>query len=160
MTVRGMETIRRQLRSIPPAVAAEVSAQLEKEATKIVAEMKIVAPKKTGALRDSIGWRPGGPMNLATAKGRSGGVYGRLAVTIFAGFAKTTSRQQYKATGPRAGDRKRLGSFDASNARYQEFGTSRMPANPFFFPVWRANKARVQANLKAAVRRAVKKLRS
>jgi HK97 gp10 family phage protein len=52
---------------------------------------------------------------------------------------------------------KSLGSADAFYARFQEFGTVKMTANPFFYPAWRANRKRVKGAITRAVKRAVRK---
>ena len=51
---------------------------------------------------------------------------------------------------------KSLGDQDAFYARWQEFGTEKMPASPFFFVVWRANRTRVRSGISRAARKAVK----
>lgn len=43
--------------------------------------------------------------------------------------------------------------FQFQNAKIQEFGTQKMPANPFFFPAWRMNRARVRRRITSAIRR-------
>jgi HK97 gp10 family phage protein len=141
MMVQGLENLNKTFREIPQKVLDEVAKQLEKEATKLVGEMKRLAPIESGALRDSIGWTWGdAPKGSITVGKVRGTEYGRTAITIYAGTRD-----------------KSLGSADAFYAVFQEFGTVKMAANPFFFPVWRSNKTRVRANIKAAVGRAIKK---
>lgn len=115
---------------------------MEAYAAQIVAEMKLLVPVETGALRDSIGWTwgdpPKGSLAVANVRGRSvSGVF----ITIYAGTRD-----------------KKLGDQDAFYARWQEFGTQNMPANPFFFVVWRANRRRVRGGINRAVRKALKSI--
>lgn len=42
--------------------------------------------------------------------------------------------------------------------RYQEFGTADMPANPFFYPVWRLYRRRWRVRITRAIRRALQKV--
>lgn len=131
--------LKRKLEAAQQRVEVAVKAELEKYAAQIVAEMKMLVPVKSGALRDSIGWTwgdaPKGSLTLGTVKGRAEGIY----ITIYAGTRD-----------------KSLGEGDAFYARFQEFGTKNQPANPFFFPVWRANRRRVRSGINRAIKKAAK----
>lgn len=117
------------------------------EADAVVAMMKRLAPKDTGELQDSIGWvwgnsAPKGAMAIATV-GK-----GDLSITIYAG------------------------SSDAFHARFVEFGVAAhiaggkfagaeipaIPAQPFFYPSWRAMRKRVRRALRKASRNAARKV--
>lgn len=161
--VEGIEQFRRTMRMMETEVRDGARLQIEKEATKVAALMRFAAPKNTGALAESIGWTWGdaraGGISARTAT--SGAVYDFLGVTLQAGGVEGTSREQRRASGTRQRDWKRTGTFSSEKtdvAAYQEFGTSRMPANPFFFPIWRAERRRVRSNIIAAVRRAVRRI--
>lgn len=137
--VKGREKLQRQLGRFGGAIHDELVKQIEKEAARLVREMKVLVPVDSGDLRDSIGWTwgdapPGAMVVMRYNGGRSHDV---IAATIYA--------------GSRGGDQ------DAFYAHFQEFGTVKTPASPFFFPVYRANRARIRRNLKNAVNRAVKK---
>ncbi|MGR3440519.1 HK97-gp10 family putative phage morphogenesis protein [Salipiger abyssi] len=122
------------MRAIPLRVRLEVVRQLEKEADKVVALMRAFAPKRTGAGAESIGWTWGDVPKGAITVGKVATYdYDRIAIKIYAGGG------------------------DAFYMNFQEFGTTKQSGNPFFFPVWRAEKRRVKSNLKAAVRRGIKK---
>ncbi|WP_347139436.1 HK97-gp10 family putative phage morphogenesis protein [Paracoccus sp. SSK6] len=131
--------LKRKLRAVPDVVLKAVRAQMEDGASLIVREMKALAPYETGALRDSIGWTwgnaPKGSLSIASVKGRVAGLF----ITIYVGTRD-----------------KSLGDQDAYYARWQEFGTKNMPANPFFFVVWRANRRSFRSGINRAVRNAVK----
>lgn len=143
---RGMADLSRRLRAIPGAVEAELRAQLEREAVKLVSDMNLVKPLP----EIEIGWTWGDAPAGSYALARSGND-GRIRVTIYA-TAKT-------------GDFP--GGFPAV-ARWFESGTGervtttgarrgRITPQPYFFPVWRANRSRVQSNLRRAITRGVKK---
>lgn len=140
--------LKKKLRAVPQKIVDAVKAQMEVHAAQMVAEMRMLAPvlqtpdkrRTPGALRDSIGWTwgdaPKGSLQIATVRGRAvTGIY----ITIYAGTRD-----------------KKLGTSDAFYARWQEFGTKNMPANPFFFVVWRANRRRVRSSISRTVRKALK----
>jgi HK97 gp10 family phage protein len=123
----------RKFAAIPAAVREAARLELERNATAIVADMKRVAPVDDGALRDSIGWTwgeaPAGSLVIGTVGGRG---YGTLRITIYAG------------------------GREAFYARFQEFGTVKMAANPFFFPVWRARRRRTRSRITRSISKAIK----
>lgn len=132
--VEGLEYFKRRWDRIPEAVRAEVTGALEALAKEIVADMRRLAPKDEGDLAASIDWTwgdaPAGSLSIGSVDGRA---YGALSLTIYAGGEK----EFY--------------------ARFQEFGTVNMPANPFFFPIWRAWKPEVKRRINRAITRALKK---
>ncbi len=139
--MKGEAALKAAMMAIPQKSRDEVARELEVQAAKVVSDMKRLVPVDTGALRESIGWTwgnaPAGSVSVGTVRGRQ---FARMAITIYAGTRD-----------------KSLGSADAFYARFQEHGTVNMPANPFFYPAWRANKGRVKNAIKRAVKRAVRK---
>ncbi len=133
MAVHGFKELERKFDAIPEAMRKEVARKLEDIADDIVAQMYSLAPHRTGDLAGSIGWTwgesPSGSMTIGHVQGNE---YGAMRITIYAGDE---------------------GAFYAA---FQEFGTVDMPANPFFFPVWRANKKKVKSGVSRAVAKAVK----
>ncbi len=129
--VLGRERLHAQINRMPEKIIAAVSDVMEAEAEALVRQMRSVVPVDDGELRASINWKwggaPKGAVAIATFKGRD---YGRLFITIYAG--------------------KTANSF---HGRFQEFGTSNMPANPFFYPTFRANRSRIRAAISRAVRK-------
>ncbi len=143
--MKGEAALKAAMMAIPQKIRDEVARELEAQAAKVVADMKRLAPVGNypggGALRDSIGWTWGSAPKGSISVGKVGSKqYATMAITIYAGTRD-----------------KSLGNADAFYARFQEFGTVKMPANPFFYPAWRANKARVRASLRRAIKRAVRK---
>lgn len=118
----------KKLNAIPRMVKAEVDNQLDKETGKLVGLMKTLVPERSGALKASIKSEDPGP----GAKASNGSTYWAVR-------------------------RVSAGIDGAFHARYQEFGTARMPANPFFFTAWRQERRRIKSAISRAVRRGVKK---
>lgn len=104
---------------------------LDASAGELVAEMQRLAPKRTGALADSIVATPAGQPTPENAHGETRIVpEGAVSVT--------------------AGDKR---AFWAPKI---EFGTSKAPAQPFFLPAYRSFRTKITGNLKDAVTAAVK----
>lgn len=144
--VQGVQQFRAKMRAIPVVVREEVARDMEVTANLIVRTMKSFAPRKTGALANSIGWTwgqaPEGSLTVGAVEEEG------LRITIFAGGAgKGTKRVVRKGSG-----------IISDVARFQEFGTTRAPARPFFFPVWRANRRLVRGRISRAIRRAITRL--
>lgn len=127
----------RRLRAIPPLVRKQVRAQLTANAAELVRAQKAFAPVDDGDLRASIRFE-----DASSA--------GRIAMTVKAGGSRTTKaigtrtydREVNINTGDTRGRAKKAGgkSVTYDYALGQEFGTEDMPANPFFFPPYRAKK--------------------
>lgn len=132
--VQGLADFDRRWGNVPALVRDAVRREMEQIAQNIVDEMYTAAPHLTGDLAGSIDWTwgdaPAGSMTIGKVGGKE---YGSMAITIYAGGS------------------------DAFYARFQEFGTRKMPANPFFYPVWRARRKTVKARVGRAIRAAIKK---
>lgn len=130
--VMNTERLLRKLAALPEAAKADIRPALEKSAAEIVALAKSLVPTDSGALRDSIGWTwgsaPEGSRVLGTVAA------GDLTITLFAG------------------------SSDAYHARWIEFGTVKMNRQPYFFPAYRALRKRSLRRIKAAGRKAAKRV--
>ena len=133
--VQGLADFQRRWGAIPDRVKAEVRKAMEDVAEEIVSQMYAVAPHLTGDLAGSIGWTwgdaPKGSLTIGTV-GKT--EYATLRITIYAG------------------------DKDAFYARWQEFGTTKMPANPFFYPVWRAKSKSARNRITRAIGRAIKSI--
>lgn len=131
--VEGLDRLKARFDAIPVKVREAATKALEKSAEEIVQTMRRFAPVDEGDLRDSIGWTwgdaPKGTLTIGTVGGRE---YGTLRITIYAGGG------------------------DAFHASFQEFGTVKMAAHPFFFPAWRARKPRIRARISRAISKAIK----
>lgn len=135
MAVAGLDRLKRKLRAIPDAARTEIRKAMEASANEVVATAKSLVPVDSGALRDSIGWTwgdaPKGSIVLGTARA---GTTGNMVLTIYAG------------------------DDEAFYARWVEFGTSKAPARPFFFPSWRANRKRTRARISRAITVSAKRI--
>lgn len=132
--VQGLDALNRRWGAIPGKVRAAAREALEEVAEDLVRQMRAAAPKgATGALARSIGWTwgdaPDGTMVIGTVAGSD---YATMRITIYAGGG------------------------DAFYARFQEFGTVKMAANPFFYPVWRARKRGVKSKITRAINKAIR----
>lgn len=141
----GLVKLHKKLQRMPEVGKNQIKAAMEKSAEEIVSMMRSLVPEKSGALRDSIGWTwgkaPKGAMTLGNVAAASLG--GELTITIYAGTRD-----------------KSLGDRDAFYARFVEFGTQNMAAQPFFFPSYRANKKRSNSRIRRAVTKAAKEVAS
>lgn len=97
---------------------------------------KSLVPVDKGELRDSIGWTWGRPPKGAITLGKvaASQIATDLTITIYAG------------------------NSDAYYARWVEFGTQKMGAQPYFFPSYRANKRQSRQRLSRAINQAAKKV--
>ncbi len=132
--VEGLDRLKRRWKAIPENARKNVRYELEKIADEITEEIWARAPMgETGRVGASIGWTwgdaPAGTLTIGTVRGRK---YGTMRITIYAGGG------------------------DAFYARFHEFGTVKMRASPFFFPVWRARKRRVRNRISRAVGKAIR----
>lgn len=125
----------RRFVAIPKFVRAAVLAQNEANARDLVRAQKRAAPKDDLTLEASI---------EATDESKEH----RVVQRIRAGGATTTKPVRKSEKG---------GAPNYDYALGQEFGTEDMPANPFFFPPYRARRKGYRASLRKAARDAVKK---
>lgn len=131
--VQGVASFKKRWSAIPERMRMNMRAELEDIADDIVAAMFSQAPQLTGDLAGSIQWTWGDAPAGALVLGKVGkNEYGTLRITIFAG-----------------GD-------DEYYARFQEFGTINMPANPFFYPVWRVKRRSVRSKITRAIRKTIR----
>lgn len=134
--IEGLDRLNRKLKRMPDIARQEVAKAMEKSAQEIVEMAKGLAPARTGALRDSIGWSwhgaPQGSMVLGEVRSSGRGA-GNLSIVIYAGDSQ------------------------AFYARWQEFGTVHMRAQPYFFPAYRANRKRVRSRISRAITKAAKR---
>ena len=130
--VQGIDQLKRRLvEEIPKAVRAELERAMLESADRIVAGARLRVPVETGEVRDSI-------KQHGVKEGKRGGLY----VAITAGDRSTETT----ATGS---------TYQV--ARLLEFGTMKMPAQPFLLPAYRANRRGAQARIRRAMRDAIMK---
>jgi len=130
MAFTNRDRLRRRLKAIPVEVRKAAKAQNRANAEELVETIKRFAPPdESGALRASV-------------KNQDVSTSTRIAQQVRAGGTATTKPVRESAKAP---------TYDYALA--QEYGTAKMPANPFFWPSWRS----VRKKLKARMTRAAKK---
>lgn len=132
--VNGIPEVRAMFRRKAAKVAAAAKSQARVEGQQVASAMRYLAPREDGALIRSI--RVEDAATIATRRGDRG----FIGVVVKAGDDTTMVTN---GSGARF-----------QNARLQEHGTKDMPANPYFNPAWRANRARVRSAISRAVRKA------
>ena len=141
----GLAKLHRKLKRMPEAAKTRIRAALEKSADEIVRMAKGLVPVDSGALRDSIGWTWGRPPQGALTLGKvaASSMATDLTITIYAGTRD-----------------KKLGDADAFYARWVEFGTQKMKAQPYFYPAYRANKKGARSRVRRAISKAARETAS
>lgn len=134
--VVGLPKLRKKLEALVAVGRDEIRRAMETSANEIVALAKNLVPVDKGDLKDSIGWTwgkaPKGAMTLG--KVQSDGVDSEFTITIYAG------------------------NSEAYYARWVEFGTQKMGAQPYFYPSYRALRRRSKSRVTRAVTKAIKKV--
>lgn len=157
----GLERKIAQMRALPKALQDTVAAELDKETLELVAAMQRAAPKKSGALSESIREEPTGDptMRKVVAGGRATTKKVRSrAVSAGRGKTQGVSDADFAKALANGGNQ---GEFDYSRA--DEFGHKtpdgrHVAPHPFFFPTWRARRRGIAARLKAASRKTIRRL--
>ncbi|QBX38668.1 HK97 gp10 family phage protein [Brevundimonas sp. S30B] len=134
MKFSNRDHLRRRMKAIPAEVKKAARAQLRANAEELVETIKRFAPEEDGALRNSVRQQ-----DVSTST--------RIARRVQAGGALTTKPVRKSEKG--------APTYDYALA--QEFGTERMPANPFFWPAWRLLRRRMRSRMTRAARKAIQK---
>lgn len=121
--------MKKRLARIPVNVRKAAKQALDQNAKELIAKQREFVPEDQGDLKESI----------RQEAGRH-----ELSVTVTAGGPLTTRpvRKGAKAF------------YDYALA--QEFGTRKMPANPFFFPAYRILRRRMRSRTSRAARKAIR----
>ena len=143
-----LKQLQKKLDRLPIKVKQRIREAMEQGANEIVNMAKNLVPDDSGALRDSIGWTYGQAPKGAMTLGKVQSLGGELTITIYAG------------------------NSEAFYARWVEFGTSQhtaggkfagatipaIPASPYFYVSFRANRRRVRGRISRAINRAAKEV--
>lgn len=129
--MQQVKRINKQLSATAEKCSGPVGDTLLTQAALVASEIRGMAPidptsKTPGALRDSVRVEEGGP---TSKKAFTAKIKAGNAITNASGY---------------------------NYARAVEFGTVAMPAQPFFFPIWRARKKAVKAVVRKAIKQAVR----
>ncbi|NSL22840.1 HK97-gp10 family putative phage morphogenesis protein [Agrobacterium tumefaciens] len=128
----GINRIKQRLNAIPKNVRAAMVPELLKSGNDLAVTARILAPRDSGALQDSIAVTPGGSNTppYSTPGGRV--TVPELAVAVTAG------------------------NKDARYAHLVEHGTQEAAAQPFFWPAFRLLRKKITGRIKRAASKAVK----
>lgn len=146
--VQGAAELRRRFQALPQHVRSEVTAEIEKQAQGLVAQMNAIKPSPAIKVAWTWGDAPRGAVTLARTRG--GRAFGKVAATIYATGISSGSEFPALATWFEFGTAERV---QKTTGRY----TGRIAAQPYFFPAYRANKTRIRSAISRAVTRAVKR---
>ena len=151
---RGVQSFKSRLKRIPPLVREEARDALRRNAIELQTAIKTAAPRDSGDLAESIAWQwSDGTRIKYSQRGKSKSVPARgnvIAVRVSAGNARVRYAHlvEFGAAPHVAG-----GKFKGA----QHPGA---PAQPFFYPTYRARKRRVKNNMRRVLRAAVKRSKS
>lgn len=153
----GRTRMKRKLEAMAGLCQTEVAAAMADEATRIVSEMKHTVPKRSHELENSIGWTFGDPPKDAkfVAQGKHTKVAGQfLRISIYAGSFKA-----YWARWVEFGTKARApGSYRDEKSKRRnagKHGHAATPAQPYFWPIWRANQNHVRTAIRNAMKRGI-----
>lgn len=126
------QRLSRRLEAIPKAVKRAVEPALIRAGTDLSVMQRVLAPRDTGALQDSI---------HVTAPGETTPPYSQP------GGSTTARANQVLVT---------VGNTDVRYPHLVEYGTADAPAQPFFWNAYRLMRKRLGSRIKRAIRKAVK----
>jgi hypothetical protein len=149
MMVQGIDQLRRRFERVAPELRKQLRPELEAIARQIVAQMETLKPNAAIAIKWKWGGAPGGSIVLGAVAGAASD---SEKISIYA----TVQTSEYP------------GGFPAL-ARWFEFGTRErfhksgksvgsITAQPFFFPVYRANKPTIRRRIARKVNQAARAL--
>ncbi len=125
------DKFRARMQAIPKAVRQQCEPALIKSANELANSMKDKAPKRTGRLADSI---------TVTKPNETTPPYSQP------GGSATAEELEAIVT---------VGNSDVRYPHLVEYGTSKMPAQPFFWPSARELQKRIKGRLKRTIKKAV-----
>jgi HK97 gp10 family phage protein len=146
----GLDRLRKKFAALPDVARDAIRQAMEQSAEQIVMMMKSLAPVESGDLQMSISWTwgaaPKGALKIATVSSRNGG----MRITIFAGNEKAYYARfvEFGTSGHKAG-----GKFAGADI-------PPIPAHPFFFVSFRANRRSAKSRVSRAITKAAKQVAS
>jgi HK97 gp10 family phage protein len=128
----GIGRLRKRLAAIPAQVKAATQPALLKQAEAMATTMRALAPEDSGDLKDSITVTPAGQSTPAYSQPGGSLVVPENAVAVTVGDA------------------------DVRYPHLIEHGTTKMHAQPYFWPSVRLHRKKAQAAIKRAIGKAVR----
>lgn len=148
MTVKGMKELQRKLDRLPQVAKTRIREAMEQGAQEIVDLAKSLVPVDTGSLRDSIGWTYGRAPKGALAIGKVESLGGDLTITIYAG-----NSQAFWARWVEFGT-----ASHTAGGKFEGATIPAIPASPFFYVSYRANRKKVKSRITRAINKAAKEV--
>lgn len=130
--ISGKERLQRKLSRLAPETRKELAGTLLAGARELIGDQQMLAPVDEGDLVSSIRMEPGRD---------------ELQIKVVAGGTPGTRKEIRKGSG-----------VYTDTALAMEFGNQRVPAQPFFFPPWRAHRKRMRRKIAAGVRKVARKV--
>lgn len=165
--ILGLARLQRKLDRLPKVALAMIRNAMEESADEIVALAVRLAPEDSGDLKASIGWTwgkaPRGSITLT--KLVSGALGADLTLTIYAGDDRAYYARWVEfgtaAHNSASGGGTKAGTESLRTGRKTKKGVAPTfhpgsPAQPFFYPAWRANKKAAKTRIRAAIRKAAR----
>jgi HK97 gp10 family phage protein len=150
LTVTGQKDIVRNIERTAKALEDAAAGAIVTATEPTLRLMRRVVPKKTGKLAGTIRLEMG-RNGAAKTSIRKNGSMGKTRIVgyLIAGDETTL------VGGVRTGSKRGHGKGKRWQlARLVEFGTTAMPARPFFYPSWRLTKTRVKRDISKELRKA------
>lgn len=140
--VKGIETFRQRMRSVPGNVQDELIIAMQKAADRIVFQMRVLNPLSDADIEINWTWgtAPKGSVTLGKVSKKASD---KVGITIYASGRGFSARWFEFGTNP----------------RFHKSGKSvgAIQAQPFFWPAYRANATGVKRSISSAVRRGFRK---
>ncbi|MDK1489376.1 HK97 gp10 family phage protein [Sinorhizobium sp. 7-81] len=127
--VHGIAALEKKLAAMPKRVEHATRKAMEKGAEELCQMMRRLVPVDSGDLKASISWTWGEAPKGALVLAESEPTERGLKITVY-----TTDWK----------------------ARWVEFGTVKMSAQPFFFPSWRSLRKRIKSRIVREQRKAIR----
>lgn len=146
--IEGLDRLQKKLKALPQAVKDRIKQAMAEVANDIVNMAKGLVPTDSGELRNSINWTygdaPKGSISLATVAGLGGAK--ELTITIYAG-----NDQAFYAKWVEFGV-----AAHTAGGKFAGAQIPAIPASPFFYVSYRANRRRGKAKISRAINKAAK----
>lgn len=154
-TLMGLARWQKRLQRIPDRARAEIKKALAESADEITAMQRQLVPVDSGDLRASIRWQWGVARGFVLGGVARGTVTlkGDIAISVVAGDDKAFYARwvEFGVAAQTAGTRI---TNRSGRRRKSQRTTAGQPAQPFFFPPYRALRPRIRRRIRKAMRRA------
>lgn len=164
MKIDGKARLQAKIAAMPVKTRDRIRKSLESSARDMADVAKRLAPVKSGALRNSIGYTFGSysPENANVRGVSSSGGGHDLSVTVHAGDATAwyASLVEFGTVPHVIKPKKPGGLLNVHGRMIAEVHHPGATARPYFFPAYRLTKKQLKARVRAAVSRAAKEAAS